>query len=183
MANFGRSALFIDGENLYYTAKSLGMDLDFKRLLAEFQSHGPLLRAYYYTTVSEDAEYQTTRPLIDWLAYNGFAVTVKAAKEFDDGDGRHKFKRNVAIEIAVDMLEIASHVDHTILFSGDGDFRALVQAAQRRGVHVTVVSSMRTRPPMVADELRRQADTFIELDSLKTSICRAQDGSSMRGRN
>jgi uncharacterized LabA/DUF88 family protein len=129
MANLGRSALFIDGENLYYTAKNLGIDLDFKRLLAEFQSHGPLPRAYYYTTVSENAEYQTTRPLIDWLAYNGFAVTVKAAKEFDDGEGRRRLKRNVAIELAVDMLEIARHVDHITLFSGDGDFRALVQTA------------------------------------------------------
>ena len=172
---FGKAALFIDGVNLYYTAKSLGLDLDFKRLLTEFERRCPLLRAYYYTTVFEDAEFQTTRPLIDWLDYNGFTVKVKAAKEIDDGEGRRKSKRNM-VELAVDALEIASYVDKIVMFTGDGDFRSVVKAVQRRGVHVTVVSSMRSKPPMAADELRRQADTFLELYDLRTSICRAPDG-------
>jgi uncharacterized LabA/DUF88 family protein len=172
---FGKAALFIDGVNLYYTAKSLGLDLDFKRLLTEFERRCPLLRAYYYTTVFEEAEFQTTRPLIDWLDYNGFTIRVKAAKEVDDGEGRRKFKRNVAVELAVDALEIANYVDKIVLFTGDGDFRSVVQAVQRRGIHVTVVSSMRSKPPMAADELRRQADTFLELYDLRTSICRSPD--------
>ena len=130
------------------------------------------MRPYYYTTVSSDAEYQTARPLTDWLDYNGFTVLAKPAKAFDDGEGRRKFKRNIAVELAVTALEIARHVDHLILFSGDGDFRSLVEALQRKGVHVTVVSTMRTNPPMIADELRRQSDVFLELYNLRDAICR-----------
>jgi uncharacterized LabA/DUF88 family protein len=76
------------------------------------------------------------------------------------------------IEIAVDALELARHVDQIVLFSGDGDFRSLVEALQRRGVHVTVVSSVSVRPSMIADELRRQADVFTDVTELRTKIGR-----------
>jgi uncharacterized LabA/DUF88 family protein len=140
-------------------------------MLMEFQSRGTLVRAFYYTAIF-DQEYASIRPLIDWLAYNGFTVVRKPAKEFDDGEGRRKFKRSIRVELAVDALEIASQVDNIMLFSGDGDFCLLLEAVQRRGVHVTVISSLRSKPPMIADELRRQADTFIELDDLKAAIGR-----------
>ena len=153
-------ALFIDGANLYATAKSLGFDIDYKRLLREFQSRGNLLRAFYYTAVIEDQEYSSIRPLIDWLDYNGYTVVTKATKEFVDQTGRRKVKGNMDIELAVDAMELAPHIDHMVLFSGDGDFRSLVEAVQRRGVRVTVISTISTQPPMVADELRRQADIF-----------------------
>jgi uncharacterized LabA/DUF88 family protein len=169
---FEKTALFIDGENLHYTVKALGFEIDFKRLLAEFETRGSLVRSYYYTVVSPDAEHQVTRPLIDWLDYNGFSVIAKPVKAFDDGEGRRKFKRNIAIELVVDALEISKHIDHMVLFSGDGDFRPLVEAVQRKGVSVSVVSTMRTRPAMIADELRRQADTFLELDDLKATVGR-----------
>ena len=81
-------ALFIDGANLYATSKSLGFDIDFKRLLQEYESRGTLLRALYYTAIFEDQEYSAIRPLIDWLDYNGYTVVSKPAKEFDDGEGR-----------------------------------------------------------------------------------------------
>ena len=165
-------ALFIDGANLYSTAKALGFDLDYKRLLNEFQSRGTLLRAFYYSAIVEDQEFSSIRPLIDWLDYNGYTVITKPAKEFDDGEGRRRFKRNMHIEITVDAMELAEKVDKIVLFSGDGDFRPLVQAIQRRGVHVTVVSTMSTRPPMIADELRRQADVFTDLVELKSKIGR-----------
>ena len=151
-------ALFIDGANLYATAKSLGFDIDYKRLLREFQSRGYLLRAFYYTAVIEDQEYSSIRPLIDWLDYNGYSVVTKATKEFVDQTGRRKVKGNMDIELAVDAMEIAGSIDHMVLFSGDGDFRSLVEAMQRRGVRVTVVSTISSQPPMIADELRRQAD-------------------------
>jgi uncharacterized LabA/DUF88 family protein len=167
-----KTALFIDGSNLFYTAKALGFDIDFKRLLNEFQSRGSLVRAYYYSAIVENPETTSMRPLIDWLDYNGFTVVTKLAKEFDDGEGRRKFKRNMSVELVVDALEIAGHIDNLVLFSGDGDFCALLGALQRRGVHVTVISSLRARPPMISDELRRQADTFIELDDLKTVVGR-----------
>jgi len=165
-------ALFIDGANLYATAKSLGFDIDYKRLLREFQSRGYLLRAFYYTAVIEDQEYSSIRPLIDWLDYNGYTVVTKATKEFVDQTGRRKVKGNMDIELAVDAMELAGTIDHMVLFSGDGDFRSLVEAVQRRGVRVTVVSTVSTQPPMVADELRRQADVFLDIVELQTKIGR-----------
>src|SRR5258707_310742 len=151
-------ALFIDGANLYATAKSLGVDVDYKLLMREFQSGGYLLRALYYTAVIEDQEYSSIRPLIDWLDYNGYSVVTKATKEFVDQTGRRKIKGSMDIELAVDAMEIAGSIDHMVLFSGDGDFRSLVEAVQRRGVRVTVGSNLLTQPPMVARELRRRAD-------------------------
>jgi len=165
-------ALFIDGANLYATAKSLGFDIDYKRLLREFQSRGYLLRAFYYTAVVEDQEYSSIRPLIDWLDYNGYTVVTKATKEFVDQAGRRKVKGNMDIELAVNAMEIAGHIDHMVLFSGDGDFRSLVEAVQRRGVRVTVASTVSTQPPMVADELRRQADIFLDIAELQAKIGR-----------
>jgi uncharacterized LabA/DUF88 family protein len=165
-------ALFIDGANLHATAKTLGFDIDYKRLLKEFQSRGTLLRAFYYTVIIEDQEFSSIRPLIDWLDYNGYTVITKPAKEFDDGEGHRKIKRNMHIELAVDAMELAEQVDQIVLFSGDGDFRSLVETVQRRGVHVTVVSSMSSQPPMIADELRRRADVFTDLVELKSKISR-----------
>ena len=175
-------ALFIDGANLYATAKALGFDIDYKRLLREFQSRGYLLRAFYYTAVIEDQEYSSIRPLIDWLDYNGYSVVTKATKEFVDQTGRRKVKGNMDIELAVDAMEIAGHIDQMVLFSGDGDFRSLVEAVQRRGVRVTVVSTISTQPPMVADELRRQADIFLDIVELQPKIGRDPSDRPTRGR-
>ena len=161
-----RSALFIDGANLYAATKALGFDIDYKRLLKEFQSRDNLIRAFYYTAMIEDQEYSSIRPLIDWLDYNGYRVVTKPAKEFTDSAGRRKIKGNMDIELAIDALELAPHIDHMVLFSGDGDFRSLVEAMQRRGVKVTVVSTIQTQPAMASDELRRQADEFVDLVQL-----------------
>ena len=165
-------ALFIDGANLYATAKTLGFDIDYKRLLKEFQGRGTLLRAFYYTAIIEDQEYSSIRPLIDWLDYNGYTVVTKATKEFIDASGRRKVKGNMDIELAVDAMELAEHIDQMVLFSGDGDFRSLVEAVQRRGVRVTVISTISSQPPMIADELRRQADVFTDLVELQSKLGR-----------
>src|SRR6266513_5207239 len=165
-------ALFIDGANLYATAKTLGFDIDYKRLLQEFQSRGTLLRAFYYTAIIEDQEFSSIRPLIDWLDYNGYTVVTKAIKEFIDASGRRKVKGNMDIELAVDAMELAEHIDQMVLFSGDGNFRSLVEAMQRRGVRVTVISTISSQPPMIADELRRQADVFTDLMELQPKIGR-----------
>lgn len=167
-----RLALFVDGANLYGTAKALGFDIDYRRLLTLFAAKGRLLRAFYYTALLEDQEYSPLRPLVDWLDYNGFTVVTKPVKEFVDQAGRRRLKSNMDIDVAVDMLEIADRVDHIVLLSGDGDFRRLVESVQRRGVRVSVVSSIKTVPPMVSDELRRQADNFVELAELQQSIAR-----------
>jgi uncharacterized LabA/DUF88 family protein len=172
MADPERIALFIDGANLYATAKSLGFDIDYKRLLREFQGKGRLIRAFYYTALIEDQEYSSVRPLIDWLDYNGYAVVTKPTKEFVDSLGRRKVKGNMDIELAVDAMEMSEHIDHMVLFSGDGDFRSLVEAVQRKGVRCSVISTITTQPPMIADELRRQADEFIDLIHLVGKIGR-----------
>ena len=165
-------ALFIDGANLYAASKSLGFDIDYKKMLRNYQEKCYLVRAYYYTALIEDNEYSSIRPLIDWLDYNGYRVVTKPAKEFTDASGRRKIKGNMDIELAVDAMNLADTVEHFVLFSGDGDFRALVEALQRKGRRVSVVSTMATQPSMIADDLRRQADHFIELQSLKAEIGR-----------
>lgn len=167
-----KTVLFIDGANLYSAARSLNFDIDYKRLLEEFRGRGRLLRAFYYTALIEDQEYSPIRPLVDWLDYNGYTMVTKPTKEYTDSTGRRKIKGNMDIEIAVDIMQMAKHCDHIILFSGDGDFRRLVEAAQHKGARVSVVSTVRTQPPMVADELRRQADEFIELETLMDKIAR-----------
>jgi uncharacterized LabA/DUF88 family protein len=166
-------ALFIDGSNLYAAARALGFDIDYKQLLKVFQGEGRLVRALYYTALLEDQEYSPIRPLVDWLDYNGYTMVTKPTKEFTDSAGRRKIKGNMDIEIAIDALEMCDQLDHIVLFSGDGDFRRLVEAVQRRGTRVSVVSTVRSHPPMAADELRRQADAFIELDDLRDKIARS----------
>jgi uncharacterized LabA/DUF88 family protein len=166
-------ALFIDGANLYAAARSLDFEIDYRKMHSYFNDMGYLLRAYYYTALVEDQEYSSIRPLIDWLAYNGYKVVTKPAKEFTGPDGRRKIKGNMDIELAVDAMDIADKVDHIVLFSGDGDFRRLVEALQRRGCKVSVVSTMEASPPMVSDDLRRQADQFIELAKMEKKIGRA----------
>jgi len=167
-----RIALFIDGSNLYNAARALGFDIDYKRLLELFASKGHLIRAFYYTALLDDQEYSPIRPLVDWLDYNGYTMVTKPTKEFTDAYGRRKIKGNMDIELAIDVMEIAEKIDHIVLFSGDGDFRRLVEAVQRKAVRVSVVSTVRTQPPMVADELRRQADMFVELQDLESLIAR-----------
>jgi uncharacterized LabA/DUF88 family protein len=167
-----RIGLFIDGSNLYAAARALGFDIDYKRLLELFAAKGRLIRAFYYTALVEDQEYSPIRPLVDWLDYNGYTMVTKPTKEFTDAMGRRKIKGNMDIELAIDVMEMAQYLDHVVLFSGDGDFRRLVEAVQRKGVRVTVVSTVRSQPPMVADELRRQADNFVELLELESAIAR-----------
>ena len=175
-------ALFIDGSNLYASAKSLEFDIDYKLLLKWAARQGRLVRAFYYTALIEDQEYSPIRPLIDWLDYNGYTMVTKPTKEFIDAQGRRKVKGNMDIELAIDMMEMAEHVDHIMLFSGDGDFRRLLEAVQRKGVRVTVVSTVKSQPPMVADELRRQADHFLDLEDLASEIMRSNYHPSPSGR-
>lgn len=167
-----RFAIMIDGANLYQSARALGFDIDYRLLLDTFAGCARLVRACYYTALLDDQEYSPIRPLVDWLDYNGYSVVTKPLKEFTDASGRRKFKGNMDIELAVDAMEMAEHIDHIVLFSGDGDFRRLSEALQRKGLRVTVVSTIKTQPPMIADELRRQADTFLELQQLAPYIAR-----------
>ncbi|MEP3667492.1 MAG: NYN domain-containing protein [Roseibium sp.] len=166
--------LFIDGLNIHSSARALGMDMDFKLLRKEFLTRGKLLRAMYYTSLLEGEEYSPVRPLIDWLDYNGFSMVTKQAREYTDSAGRKKIKGSMTAEMVVDMLEMAPHLDHMVLFSGDGDFCCAVDAVQKKGVRVSVVSTIKSSPPMISDELRRKADNFIDLDDLRDVVGRSK---------
>ncbi len=167
-----KAAMFIDGSNLYAASRALDFDIDYSRLLAWAGKQGRLVRAFYYTALMDEQDYSPIRPLVDWLDYNGYTMVTKPTKEFVDSSGRRKIKGNMDIELAIDVMEMAEKVDHIIIFSGDGDFRRLIEAVQRKGVRVSVVSTIQSSPPMVADELRRQADSFIDLQTLIPEIGR-----------
>lgn len=178
-----RLALYIDGANLYSAARALSLEIDFKKLLAEFQTKGRLLRANYYTALLENDDYSPIRPLVDWLAYNGFSVIKKAAREFTDREGRRRVRGSMDIELAVDMMIAAETVDHIVLFSGDGNFRRLVEAVKAKGVRVTVVSTVQSSPPMIGDDLRREADAFIDLADMADRFTRPRRDQSDRERD
>lgn len=167
-----RLALFIDGPNLHGAAKALNFEIDYKLLRQEFMRRGKLLRAFYYTTLFENEDFSPHRPLVDWLNYNGFTTVTKLAREFTDAHGRRKIKGSMDVELTVDAMEVAQRVDHIVIFSGDGDFRPLIESLQRKGVRVSVVSTIRSQTPMIADDLRRQADNFIELNDLREALGR-----------
>lgn len=174
LSNLERTGLFIDGANLYSASRNLGFDVDYRQLLEYFSDKTRIVRAYYYSALLDNEDYSPLKPLTDWLVYNGYTLVTKPAKEFTDASGRKRVKGNMDVEIAVDMLGMASHLDHVILFSGDADFRPLVEAVQRQGVRVSVVSSMRSNPPVISDELRRQADQFVELAEISEHFTRRQ---------
>lgn len=171
-----RLGIFVDGANLYGAARSLNFDIDYRKMLELFSKQGRLVRAFYYTALPEEQEYSPIRPLIDWLDYNGFTLVTKPMKEYTDSLGRRKVKGNMDIELAIDMMEMAPYLDHVVLISGDGDFRRLIEAVQRKGLRATVISTIRTQPPMISDDLRRQADMFIDLTELMPMIGRQHSG-------
>jgi uncharacterized LabA/DUF88 family protein len=177
-----RVALFIDGANLYSAAKALAFDMDYRKLLEEFRKRGRLIRAYYYTALVEDQDFSPIRPLVDWLDYNGYTLVTKPAKEYTDANGRRRFKGDMDVELTVDLLQAASFVDHAFLFSGDGDFLAAIEAVQRKGMRVSVVSTIKSNPPMVSDDIRRAADNFIDLTDLAALIGRPPRERASEGR-
>lgn len=177
-----RTCLFIDGSSLYSTSRGLGFDVDYKKLLDFFTSKTHIIRAYYYAAILDTEDYSPLKPLTDWLSYNGYFLVTKPAREFTDSTGKRRVKGNMEIEIAVDMMEMAPHIDHAILFTGDSDFRRVVEAVQRQGTRVSVVSSMRSSPPLIGDDLRRQADNFMELATIASNFTRRQQVENQRPR-
>ena len=173
-----KTVVFIDGANLYATSRGLDFDIDYKKLLAMFRDRSDLIRAYYYTVLIEDQEYSPIRPLVDWLDYNGYTLITKPAKDFTNSSGRRRIRNSINVDLAVDMLEIAERVDHIVLFSGDGGYHRLIEAVQRRGTRVTVISTVATNAAAIADELRRQADSFVDLNTLRGDIARARSSQS-----
>lgn len=170
-----KTALFIDGANLYKSARNLGFDMDYKSLLAKSRDNSQFVRAYYYTAMQDERgqDFSPLRPLVDWLDYNGYTMVTKTSREFTDSQGKKRFKGSIDIELTVDLLTLSSQIDHAIIFTGNGDFRRAIEAAQAAGVKVSVISTMKSSPPMASDELRRQADMFIDLVDLEKEIGRS----------
>ncbi|MEM9234094.1 MAG: NYN domain-containing protein [Pseudomonadota bacterium] len=179
-----RTAIFIDGANLYKTARNLGFDIDYKRLLQKTRTETRLVRAYYYTAMQEDRDqdYSPLRPLVDWLDYNGFHLKTKIAREYIDAQGRKRYRGSVDIELAVDMVMMAQKLDCIVLFTGNGDFRHAISKVQELGCRVVCVSTTATQPPMASDEVRRQADQFVDLTDLEDVIAR-KGGSGRKDAN
>jgi len=165
-----RVALLIDGASLFSASKSLGFEIDFKRLLSFFREQTRLIRAMYYTTLPDEDQYSSLRPLLDWLDYNGYTMVTNRAKEFSS----RRANSGLEVEMAVDALMLSSNLDHIVIFSGDGAFCSLVAALQKKGKRVSVISTMEATPSMIADELRRQADQFIELARIQADIEKVQ---------
>jgi len=178
-----KTAVFIDGSSLYFTAKTLGFEVDYRRLLRYLKSNTRLIRAHYYAAIPETEEYSPLKPLTDWLAYNGYMLVTKTAREFTDQTGRRRLKGNMDVELAVDLLELADRIDHAVIFSGDADLRRAVEAIQRKGVRVTAVSSLRSSPSLIGDDLRRQVDQFIELGDIAAEFTRRQTETAPRPRS
>jgi uncharacterized LabA/DUF88 family protein len=167
-----RTFAFIDGPNLHATVRALGFEIDYRKLLEHLRQQGHFIRALYYTAIVEDQEFSTFRPLADWLDYNGYTMVTKPARGFTDSMGRRRFRTSMDVELAVDAMRLADKAEHIILFSGEQSFTSLVSALQHMGKRVTVISTIETQPAMVADELRRQADQFIDIDTLQPVIAR-----------
>lgn len=170
------AVMLVDGSNIYATAKALGFQMNYKSVIDSWE--GEVLKAFYFTALIEEQE-NFVKPLVDWLTYNGWTTITKAASEWmDPVTQKKKVKGNMDIEIATIAFEMAltGCVTDIVLFTGDGDFRFLVEALQRRfGIRITIVSSIRTRPPMCADVLRRQADAFIDIADWRGELERKQE--------
>lgn len=174
-----RSAVFIDSVNLHLAARGLGFEVDYQRLLVYCASRSRLVRAHFYAAAPVSQEAPGIRPLTDWLSYNGYMVTLREQREIEDS-ARH-VRSLLNMDLALDVYDLAPMIDHAILFSGDGDFVPLVQAIQRRGVRVTVVSTIKTASSMAADDLRRVADRFVELSGLIDELGRLPPAAPLSG--
>ena len=173
-----RIAVFIDGKSLFACSKGLGFEIDFKLFRKEFARRGKLNKLSYFTTLVDNDEFSSVKPLVDWLTYNGYNTVTKTVKEYVDPSGFRKVKGNTAVEMTIAVLDMVPYVDHIVIVTGDKDFKPLIEAVQQRGTRVSVVSSIRVQPPMLSDDLRRQADNFIELDELRSLIEKVPHGSN-----
>lgn len=170
-----RVGIFIDGANLHASVRAVGFDIDFRRLLRVFRENSRLIRATYFAAIEDEGDHQRVRPLVDWLSYNGFAIVTKRLRVYTDDAGGRRVRGDIGVELTVVALGLAQHLDHIVIFSGDGDLRYLAAALQQMGKRVSVVSTLGTHPVTVADELRRQADQFVDLSELKPLIERNPD--------
>lgn len=166
-----RLAIFIDGQHLFSASRNLGFDVDYRNFLECFRKKGKVIRAYYYAVHVDNGEYSPLKPLTDWLAYNGYALSMRTTTEHTDSQGRRRIP-HTDLEMLADMFGIADHVDHMVIVTGNGGYCRGVSLIQQRGVRVSVLSSIKTDSPMLSDDLRRTCDQFIELQEIKSEFTR-----------
>lgn len=158
-----RAAVFIDGYGTHYTCKSLGIEIDYRKLSELIRRQTTVIRNYYFTPLVEGQDFIAVKPLLDFLQYNGWTTVTRPYKE-------HYVSTNTAL--AVTAMEIAPAIEQAIIFSGNGDFTPLIEALKRRGIHTTVASTVRSEQSYCSDDLRRAADAFIDLDDIRSAISR-----------
>ena len=159
-----RIGIFIDGSNIYESARCLDFKIDYVKLLNYYKQQGEVQQAMYFTALPPKTVESALRKMADFVEFNGFTLIQKETRTtYNSVTGEKKLKGNMDVEIAVHVMEVVHNITHMVLFSGDGDFRCLVESVQRRGVHVTVVSARE----LVATEMRRQASEFIDLATLR----------------
>ena len=166
----GRIAIFIDGNNLFHAARTIGIEVDYAKLLKLLCSGGSLLRAFFYTGVDENASKQ--QGFLLWMRRNGYRVVQKELKIFPDGTK----KANLDVEIAVDMLSLSGKYETAILVSGDEDFAYAVNAVAYKGARVEIAGFRNNTSPKLIDV----ADRFIDLDSLIPLIVKEPDSEEQK---
>jgi uncharacterized LabA/DUF88 family protein len=160
-----RVAIFIDGENIHYSAKHLNMRLDYLKLCRKLAGKRRLVRAYFYTAVSTQSEGKID--FINFLKLNGFTVVTREVKSFNESDGSSRSIRGALdMEMAMDVMDLCPTLDTVILCTGDGDFCPLVTAVARRGKHVELCALRE----MTSTDLIAAADTYTDLGGLKDEI-------------
>ena len=165
--------LFFDGANTQMAAKALSFEIDYKKLRDGFAERCNVLRSYYFQATPPDGyeNYAYVKPLTDFLSYNNYHLITKPFRQFKDADGVVRGKGNMDIEIAIQMMKSMNKADYLFLFSGDGDFKPLLEECQLNGhAQIVVVSTLHSEPPVVSDELRKQADHYIDWANLEPVV-------------
>jgi len=163
-------AVLIDGHALNAFAYGLGMKIDYRKLKVQFARSSKLTSIKYYAGVDFSRGENPYVKLLDWLDYNGYRVHIKEARSFVNGDGERNVKGSVIVDLSIDLVLVARHVDHVVLVSAHGDLTYPILQAKRLGARVTLLSSLNAEGVRPADELRQVADEFIELETLRDEL-------------
>jgi uncharacterized LabA/DUF88 family protein len=162
-----RVGVFIDVQNMYYSARQLKGKLDFDALLQACVLDRRLIQASAYVVESKEIDQSG---FIAMLQQRAIEVRRKTLKVRADGS----MKGDWDMEMALDILDMAPKLDVVVLVSGDGDFTSLVRRVKTMGPKVEVVAF----PRNTAKSLLEAADRFHPLDRksmIRTEIAPAAE--------
>lgn len=164
-----RLQVFMDGQNLYGTLRTFDRKMDFKVVMDTLKAETRLVRAQYFTTIRPHQDNEKTYSVLDFLAFNGYTVHRKFIRDNIEMGGHVRSKGSIIGEMTAAMIDAADNgTDHIVLFSGDGELTAAIEACKRRDCRVTLVSSERTR--VVSEDLRRACDNYVDLENLPSNF-------------